>query len=171
MDLFLLRHAIAEPAAQSGAGLDRERRLTPEGEEKMREIAEGMKACELEFDLILSSPYVRAKQSADIVAEVFHCKKRLELSPNLTPDGSPQKLIDELNSNHADKESILLAGHEPYLSGLLSLLISGDAGIAINFKKGGLGKLTVDRLRHGRCATLEWLLTPRQLRGLGQGKD
>jgi phosphohistidine phosphatase SixA len=59
MDLFLLRHAIAEPAAQSGAGLDRERRLTPEGEEKMREIAEGMKVCELEFDLILSSPYVR----------------------------------------------------------------------------------------------------------------
>lgn len=168
MDLFLLRHAIAEPADQSG-GLDRERRLTPEGEEKMREIAEGMKACELKFDLILSSPFVRAKQTADIVAEAFQCKKRLELSPHLAPGGSPQKLIDEVNSNYADKKSILLAGHEPYLSGLISLLISGGAGITINFKKGGLGKLTVARLRHGQCATLEWLLTPRQLRGLGRG--
>jgi phosphohistidine phosphatase len=170
MDLFLLRHAIAEPAAQSGAGLDRERRLTPEGEEKMREIAEGMKACGLDFDLILSSPFVRAKQTADIVAEAFQCKKRLELCPHLAPGGSPQKLIDELNSNYADKKSILLTGHEPYLSGLISLLISGSAGMAINFKKGGLGKLTVDGLRHGRCAMLEWLLTPRQLRGLGQEK-
>jgi phosphohistidine phosphatase len=169
MDLFLLRHAIAEPAAEPG-GLDRERRLTPEGEEKMREIAEGMKACELEFDLILSSPFVRAKQTADIVAEAFQCKKRLELSSHLVPGGSPQKLIDELDSKHADKKSILLTGHEPNLSSLISLLISGNAGIAINFKKGGLGKVTMDRLCQGRCATLEWLLTPRQLRGLGQRK-
>src|SRR5258708_18691084 len=120
MDLFLLRHAIAEPAAEAG-GLDRERRLTHEREEKMREIAEGMKACELGFDLILSSPFVRAKQTADIVAEAFQCKKRLELSPHLVPGGSPQKLIDDLNSNYADKKSILLTGNQSYSARLNSL--------------------------------------------------
>jgi phosphohistidine phosphatase len=166
MDLFLLRHAIAEPAGQSGVRLDRDRRLTPEGEKKMRKIARGMKACKLEFDLILSSPFVRAKQTADIVAETFECKKRLKLSSHLAPGGSFQKLIDELNSDCSDKKSILLTGHEPYLSSLMSFLISGGPEIPINFKKGGLGKLTTEGLRHGRCATLEWLLTPRQLQTL-----
>lgn len=170
MDLFLLRHAIAEPAGDSGAGLDRERRLTPEGGETMRKIVQGMKARKLEFDVILSSPFVRAKQTAEIVAEIFQCKKRLKLSPHLAPGGSFQKLIEELNSDHARKKSILLTGHEPYLSSLISFLISGSPEIPINFKKGGLGKLSVDGLRHGRCATLEWLLTPGQLKAMRPSK-
>jgi phosphohistidine phosphatase SixA len=68
MNLFLLRHAIAvEPGALSGAS-DAARPLSPEGKEKMRKIARGMKALDLSFDLILSSPYVRARETAEIVA-------------------------------------------------------------------------------------------------------
>jgi len=81
MDLFLLRMRLAEPAAQSGPGWIATS-AHAEGR-KDREIAK-MKVCELEFDLILSSPYVRAKQTADIVAEVSNAKNA-ELSPNLAP--------------------------------------------------------------------------------------
>jgi len=137
--------------------------LTAEGDKKMRRIAKGMKAAKLSFDLILSSPFVRARQTADIVAEVFRLRNRLEISAALAADGNPKELIDELRRSHRGRKSILLVGHEPYLSRLISLLISGDTSIAIDLKKGGLGKLSVAALHYGRCATLEWLLAPRQM--------
>lgn len=161
MDLYILRHAIAEVRSGSIPGGDSQRRLTAEGKKKMRRITKGMKAAKLSFDLILSSPFVRAKQTADIVAEYFGLSDRLELSTALAADGNPKELIDELRRSHKRRKSILLVGHEPYLSRLISLLISGDTSIAIDLKKGGLCKLSVASLHYGRCATLEWLLSPR----------
>lgn len=163
MDLYILRHAIAEARGGSIPGGDSQRGLTPEGEQKMRRIAKGMKAAKFSFDLILSSPFVRARQTADIVAEVFRQANCLELSTALAADGNPKELIDELRRNHRRRKSILLVGHEPYLSRLISLLISGDTSIAIDLKKGGLCKLSMAGLHYGRCATLEWLLAPRQM--------
>ena len=69
----------------------------------------------------------------------------------------------QINEHYSDKESVLLVGHEPYLSGLISTLIAGMPSIPINLKKGGLCCLTVQALTYGQCATLEWLLAPRQL--------
>ena len=57
----------------------------------------------------------------------------------------------------------MLVGHEPYLSRLIALLTAGETGVAIDLKKGGLGKLEAESLHYGRCATLVWLLTPRQM--------
>jgi len=57
----------------------------------------------------------------------------------------------------------LLVGHEPYLSELISLLVAGDSSLCVVMKKGGLCKLSVETLKHGRCACLEWLLTPKQM--------
>jgi len=164
MELYLLRHAIAVDRGTPGYHKDSQRPLTPEGEKKMWRIAEGMKALDLSFDLILSSPYVRAKQTADIVAEVFQAQDKLELSTALTPEADPKELIAELTRHDHALDSILLVGHEPYLSGFMSKLLVGDESLSLTMKKGGLGKLTVNALRYGRCATLEWLLTPRQLR-------
>jgi phosphohistidine phosphatase SixA len=59
----------------------------------------------------------------------------------------------------------MLVGHEPYLSDLVSMLLTGHTGLPLNLKKGGLCKLSVTRVRYGRCATLEWLLAPRVLAG------
>ncbi len=108
MDLYILRHAIAEERNGSTPGGDSRRRLTAEGAKKMRRIAKGMKAMKLSFDLILSSPFVRAKQTADIVAEVFGLANRLDLSPALAADGNPKELVDELRRNHRRLKSILL---------------------------------------------------------------
>jgi phosphohistidine phosphatase len=163
MELFVLRHAIAED--HSASGRDSDRKLTDEGIEKMKRIAKGMKAAKLSFDLILSSPYVRAKETADIVAKVFDAKERLKLSAALMSGGDSQRLIDELSSDHRKHESILIVGHEPDLSRLISILISGQPDTRINLKKGGLCKLSAEALKHARCATLEWLLTPGQMGG------
>jgi phosphohistidine phosphatase len=164
MELYLLRHAIAVERGTPGYARDSDRPLTPEGEKKMWRAAEGMKALDLSFDLILTSPYLRAKQTADIVAEVFKAQDKMEMSENLTPDGDPERLIAELNRRYRSLERILLVGHEPYLSSLISVLVTGDGSLSLVMKKGGLCLLTVDSLRCGQCATLEWLLTPRQLR-------
>ena len=163
MKLYILRHGIAVEPGTPGYAKDADRPLTPEGERKLRQIAEAMEALELSFDLILASPYLRARQTAEIIAEALKARKKLELSDSLTPGGSVKKLVELLNRLQPSPESVLLVGHEPYLSGLISLLVSGKETFAVVLKKGGLCKLSTDSLQHGRCAALEWLLTPKQM--------
>ncbi len=166
MELYVLRHAIAVPRGTPGYEVDRERPLTSQGAQKMESIARGMRALGLSFDVILSSPYLRARQTAEIVAQVLRAPDQVELSDHLAPDGDPRALLDELKS-YGLRKSVALVGHEPYLSELISVLTTGSLNLAVTMKKGGLCKLTVDSLHYGQCATLEWLLTPRQLVRLG----
>jgi phosphohistidine phosphatase len=163
MNLYILRHGIAAEAGTPGQGKDSERPLTPEGKRKLHQIAAAMEALELSFDLILSSPYVRAEQTARIVAERLKPRKKMEFSDTLMPGGGMSNLIREINLLRPPPEEVLLVGHEPYLSELISLLVSGGVGVSVVMKKGGLCKLAAERLQYGRCATLEWLLTPRQM--------
>jgi phosphohistidine phosphatase len=163
MNLYILRHGIAVEPGTPGYAKDADRPLTPEGERKLLQIAEAMEALDLTFDLILSSPYLRARQTAEIVAGVFNARKKLDFSDSLACGGDTKKLVEYLKRLHPRPENVLLVGHEPYLSGLVSLLVSGEASLAVVMKKGGLCKLTTDSLKHGRCAVLEWLLTPKQM--------
>jgi phosphohistidine phosphatase len=167
MNLYILRHGIAVERGTPGVAKDADRSLTPKGERRLWRITEAMAALELIFDLILSSPYLRAKQTAEIVAEAFRARKKLELLDSLTPDGDPKTLIEHLQCLQPTPESVLLVGHEPYLSGLISRLVSGNVGLAVELKKGGLCRLTTESLKYGRCATLEWLLTPKQMELMG----
>ena len=114
--------------------------------------------------MILSSPFARARQTAEIVADELKLKRRLKFSDELQPDGSAKKLFRQLHDLKPAPENILLVGHEPYLSRLISLLVSGDENTAIDFKKGGLCKLEAEKLRAGKCAALAWLLTPKQMK-------
>ena len=163
MNLYFLRHGIAVELAEHEFAKDADRPLTPEGERKLWQVAEAMEALDLSFDLILSSPYVRARQTAEIVAEALKARKKLEFSDSLTPGGSTKKLVEYLHRLQPPPDNVLLVGHEPYLSGLISLLVAGDTMSAVVLKKGGLCKLSTESLKHGRCAALEWLLTPKQM--------
>jgi len=158
MDLFLLRHAIAEQRDPTKYPDDALRPLTEKGIKRMRRVAEGFLAAGLTFDVIYTSPYTRAKQTADIVADVFGLRKVLRETDTLAVDGDPEALIAELKK--VDATSILLVGHEPYLSELISHLLVGDASLDVTMKKGGLCKLTVGMLKYGKCATLDWLIPP-----------
>jgi phosphohistidine phosphatase len=166
MNLYLLRHGIAVEHGSPYYPNDDDRPLTPEGQKKMLQEARGMKALGLAFDLVLSSPVLRAKQTAEIVAGVFDQMNLLAFSPHLSTSGDGRALVKQLNEQYADNKDILLAGHEPYMSGLVSKLVSGEEGLSIDFKKGSLCLLQIETLRWGKCATLCWLLTPGQLRAI-----
>jgi phosphohistidine phosphatase len=167
MNLFFLRHGKAESRGPKWRP-DSKRPLTREGEEKMAEVARGIQALGLSFDLILTSPYARALRTAEILAEVYGSKKLFETS-NLAAETDPQNIIDEINENFATVEQIALVGHEPFMTRLVSTLISGQGtAVAIELKKAGLCKLSVQKLAFGKCACLNWLLTPRQLACVGR---
>ena len=168
MNLYLLRHGIAEERDERRYPDDSLRPLTAEGRRKMRGIAAGMRILELRFDVWLSSPYVRARQTAEIVAKEFQGRDSLELIPELTPDGSARRLMRRLVEKHAAAKNILLIGHEPYLSELAGFLMTGRTGSPFALKKGGLCLLSMKFPGWGRYATLEWLLTPRQLIAFGR---
>ena len=132
----------------------------------MWRAAEGMLALGFSYDLIVSSPYLRAKQTAEIVAQVLKLPGDPHLSAVLAPDGNPRQLIEELRVDDRAPQDSLLVGHEPYLSRLISVLLTGHPNLTLVMKKGGLCTLDLEAPRFGRCARLTWLLTSRQLRRL-----
>ncbi|MGZ9234265.1 MAG: phosphohistidine phosphatase SixA [Anaerolineales bacterium] len=159
MNLYVIRHAIAVDEATSDYE-DSERPLTDKGRKKMRQIAKSLRNLGVEFDLILSSPYVRARETAEILADVFKMRDRIAFSDNLIPLQKPELLISEINEKHS-VDSLALVGHEPHLSTLIGLLISDGSKVEITLKKGGVCYLSADNLHHqDHPATLEWLLTP-----------
>jgi phosphohistidine phosphatase len=167
MNLYLLRHGLATELTPDQLAQDAERRLTPKGIRKLRKIAAGMNALELRFDLILSSPYTRARQTAELVARQLQPRKRVVRCDDLAPGGDPRELIAFLRGCEPVPAEVLLVGHEPYLSNFISLLTTGSAGCRLTLKKGGLAKMRAESLKPGQCATLEWLFGPKQLALLG----
>ena len=160
MKLYLVRHAIAEEAGTPGYEDDSLRPLTEKGREKMRRIAQALRDMGVEPDLIVSSPYVRASQTASILAKELKYKEELSYSDFLTPMGEPNDMIGEINEKFSVDE-LMLVGHEPNLSSLASVLLAGNPDLSINFKKGGVCCLSVDDLHYDRKAVLEWLVTPK----------
>jgi phosphohistidine phosphatase len=163
MNLYLLRHGIAVDPSAPDFAKDADRPLTTKGKRRLRQIAEAMGALKISFDLILSSPHVRAKQTAEIVTKALKRRKKLKFTDELTPGGNPRSVIQLLNDLRPRPKNILLVGHEPYLSKLIALLTAGTTNMEIDLKKGSLCKLETESPRYARCATLVWLLAPRHL--------
>ena len=164
MYLYIVRHAIAVEAGTPGYEDDSQRILTDKGRKKMIKIAQGLKELEENLDLILTSPYQRATQTATILRKAFNLKKnQLVETEHLTPMGYADKLIQEINEKYGELERIALVGHEPSLSNLVSVLVAGEPDLSLTLKKGGVCRLSIGSLQYGRCATLDWLLSPLQL--------
>lgn len=163
MRLYLLRHAIAAERDAQKFPDDGQRPLTEAGTEKMIKIAQALSKMDLKIDLILSSPLVRTRETAEIARNQLSLNEdRLVLVDQLAPLGEPRQLINEIRTKYMH-ERLLLVGHEPDLSNLISLLLSGDTGMSVTMKKGGICCLSIDQLAAGKCATLEWLINPGQM--------
>jgi phosphohistidine phosphatase len=161
-EIFILRHGIA--AEHGTYRKDSDRPLTEEGIEKTEKVAKAIKKMDLGLDLILSSPYVRARETAEIAAKELGLTKKLHFSDNLTVEGDPLELIHEIYKKYSDAKRIVLVGHEPYLSGFISALSAGASSSICELKKAGFAKLSiVGEFRYNRCAVLEWLLAPKQM--------
>ena len=164
MELCLVRHAIAVDRGTPGFENDDLRPLTPEGAKRFRQAARGLSLL-VTPQVILTSPLVRARQTAEILMDVFRLPN-LHVSDSLAHGDHPSLLRDVAEM---EAQSVLVVGHEPHISGLLSYLLSdNESRIGTTFKKGAAALVSsVGEVAAGACR-LEWLLQPAGLRGLAQ---
>jgi phosphohistidine phosphatase len=167
MNLYLMRHGIAVPYGSPGIASDEERPLSPKGIKRMRKAARGLLALDINLDGVFTSPLPRARQTAEIVAEVLEVKEQPQELPELAPGGSVERLLSGLSALR-DKKRLLLVGHQPLLGETASFLLAKDKGIEISLKKGGLWCIELEEPRFDAPAILRWALTPRQLRLLAR---
>ena len=160
MKIYLIRHGIAHEPDDAGYEVDSQRQLTAKGRDNITRIAHALHKLDVKPDLILSSPYVRAEQTAAILAKEFNLQKHLILSELLVPEGKAEEIIGAIVENFMADE-ILIVSHEPCLSLLTSFLVTASLDLAINIRKGGVCCLLANDLRLEPRATLEWLLTPK----------
>ena len=158
LDLFIVRHGIAEEQDPIRWPDDADRPLTMEGEVAFRRAAQGLAKLADPVSTVLASPYVRAWRTAEILHEEAGWPKP-EPFKALEADNTPQDVIDELASAPGGP-SIALVGHEPMLSELTGILVGGGS---VELKKGAIARLDVRALTRGG-ATLRWLLPPKVLR-------
>ncbi|MFL6416625.1 MAG: SixA phosphatase family protein [Bryobacteraceae bacterium] len=161
MDLFLLRHAIAEDPKPGQS--DSSRALTSEGREKLEEVLKLARRAKVQPTLILASPLKRAMETAEIAAKVLGYEGEILRTKVLLPESRPEEVWEEIRG-HRDEQSILLAGHEPLFSRLGAYLL-GAPSVRLEFKKAGLLKLEVDSFPPHPRAVLEWYLTPKLVAG------
>jgi phosphohistidine phosphatase len=160
LELYLIRHGVAAERGEDYPD-DSKRPLTGSGMSKLRKAAKALNALDVGFDLIIASPLVRAKQTAEIFAETLNGKPQVISSDSLAPAGTPAAVMQEL-ARHARKARIALAGHEPNLGELAARLIGARS--AIQFKKGAICRIDFDVLPPKGLGQLQWFLPPRVLK-------
>jgi phosphohistidine phosphatase len=159
VELYVLRHGEAGKRLAAGSK-DSERALTVAGEKEVEEIAGAIAKLGVRPDIVATSPLARSHQTAAIVAKKLKIKNRLQDWDELKPEGSRAKLYERL-AKLKPEASVMVVGHEPYLSTLVSeLAFDGQRG-RIVMKKAGLARVGITSLRPKPKGELRWLLTPR----------
>jgi phosphohistidine phosphatase len=156
LTLYILRHAEAEPQARS----DAQRALTPKGREQAKKVGRFCREQEICPGLILTSPLVRAEQTAELVWKELGEETKFEVAAFLSAGMRPETALSQVG-RLSDLGCLMLVGHEPDLSELIAAVIGTDAD-HIRLRKGGLAKLTLPEAKPG-VGTLELLLTPKLL--------
>jgi phosphohistidine phosphatase len=157
MDLYLLRHGIAEDGRPGHP--DSERALTGDGKKKLANVLQAAAGAGVRPTLIVTSPFRRAVQTAQLAAEILEYKGDLVRSRALEPGSSPRTAWEEIRV-HKEERAVLLSGHEPLFSTLTAYLL-GCPDLQMDFKKAGLACLELERLAGEPRAVLKWFLTPK----------
>ena len=167
IELYLVRHAIA---AERGPKYpdDRLRPLTPAGTRKFAESVEGLLEMDVTIDYVLTSPLVRARDTAILLASGLKPKPAVVEIEALAPGGRPQAINDAIKANAKEKRRLALVGHEPDLGELAARLLGARGGV--EFKKGGVCLIDTDGATPAGPGTLRWMLTPKALRALADCK-
>lgn len=157
MQIYLLRHGLAEEGKPGGR--DADRALTPEGKKKLREVLRNARAAGVRPDLILTSPYRRAAQTADVAASALGYQREVVRTKVLQPASNPHDVWDEIRV-HREVRELLLVGHEPLFGAVAGYLLDSP-GLQIDFKKGALLRIDLTSMGPHPRGVLKWMLTPK----------
>jgi phosphohistidine phosphatase len=160
MDLFILRHGKAGPSSPGPD--DRYRILTAAGKDEVRRQARWMRSKKFRFDVIATSPLARAYETAEIVARALGQKDVLTTWEELAPGGDLETVCYHA-AQYGENAAVLITGHEPALSILISRIISGTDAVSIVIAKGGMAKIRNYSFDKKPFGELQWLLTPKQM--------
>jgi phosphohistidine phosphatase len=161
-ELYLIRHGIAEARGDAWPD-DAKRPLTERGATRLRKAARALARFGVSIDVVLTSPLVRTRQTAEIVAAAFDPRPAVVNVDALAPSGTQANLLTELEK-HVRRKRIAIVGHEPGLGELAGRFVGMRH--ALEFKKGAVCCIDVDTLPPRGAGNLRWFLTPKVLRSL-----
>ena len=166
MQLYIVRHGIAIDREDPKCPPDPERYLTEEGVEKTAQVAKGVAALGIAGDLFLSSPYIRAVQTAEIFArELGYAKQKIRRTDMLLPGAEPSHVFREL-ARDKQASAVFLFGHAPQLDDVIATALGSKKHLTA-LKKAGVVLVELKRVSPP-IGTLVWLATPKLLRHAGQ---
>jgi phosphohistidine phosphatase len=157
MVVYLMRHGIAEDHPVKGQG-DFDRALTDEGKTKVRHIARHLRKLGVMLDVVHSSPLLRARQTAEIVAEELARSREVVLLKQLDTSTSPIVLFNTLISIQSGRD-VFLVGHEPTMGVLASMILSGSTNVRIPFKRAAVAALDAEIDEHRIKASMKWFIS------------
>jgi phosphohistidine phosphatase len=158
----LIRHGVAEDRGEAWPD-DAKRPLSVEGMSRLRKSVRGLSRLGVSLDVVATSPLVRTRQTAEIVAAGLDVQAPLVILESLAPGASAAAVLAELDK-HAKRRRLALVGHEPGIGELAARLVGSRH--AIGFKKGAVCRIDVDAVPPTGPGALRWLLTPKIMRSL-----
>ncbi len=161
LELYIIRHGLAGSSLENEIE-DNARPLEKKGKRITKDVAKALRKQNIHFDIILSSPLLRAKETAEIVNDYCGNAKEITVTELLRPDASCNDLIKFLN-NLKDCRIAAIVGHEPFLSLFASYCLSKDSNSFINLKKSGVIKLEINEVIKPAGCRLAWLMEPKYL--------
>jgi phosphohistidine phosphatase len=160
MKLYLLRHGIAVERIGGAIHNDFQRPLTEEGVAELRVLGTALKRLNVGADLVVSSPLVRARQTAEIIQEALACQQELEMTEALAPGSGASDVYKVLRKFSAAVE-VFLVGHEPDMGRLAGTLLWSGPEYDMPFKKAGLCRIDVSDIPPTAPGRLKWFVTPK----------
>jgi len=164
-ELYLIRHGLAAERGESFPD-DSKRPLTNRGIQRLRREAKALNALDVSFDVVLTSPLVRTRQTAEVLVAGMRNPAAIVNTNALAPGGTHNAIVDELAKQSSRRRRIALVGHEPGLGEFAGRLLGLRRGL--EFKKGAMCRIDVTALPPTGPGELRWFLTPRILRKLGK---
>ncbi|HEX3595704.1 MAG TPA: histidine phosphatase family protein [Polyangiaceae bacterium] len=168
MDIIVVRHGVAmdRDEAAANAVADEDRPLTPKGRRRMKEAAKGVARLASGAELLLSSPLLRATQTAKLVRRAFDDDIGYRETPALIPHAEPAELARAL-TEEPSLPSVLVVGHEPHLGRFIGWCLAGQSKALVELDKGGACLLRFSDVPSAGEGQLVWLLSQRLLRRVG----
>ena len=157
MQVYILRHGIAEDV--KAGGKDADRALTNEGRKKLREVLRAAERADVVPSVIVTSPYLRAVQTAEVVIEVLGYANDLLRTEALIPSADPEDLWEEIRV-HQGVMQLMLVGHEPMLGKLVAFLLNSRS-LMVDVKKGALLRVDIDQFGAQPHGVLKWMVVPK----------